>query len=102
MNRNPLVGFLYFVLLLSAVAVADEAYANGHWYDGSGFVERTVYVSDGRISFRLPEQIDNTQLQRASMKLPICRALMSWKSFAAKMPLSPPKTTLLSLRAAPR
>jgi cytosine/adenosine deaminase-related metal-dependent hydrolase len=60
MNRNPLVGWVNFVLLLSAVAVADEAYVNGHWYDGSGFVERTAYVSDGRISFKLPEQIDNT------------------------------------------
>ena len=60
MNRYPLIGFVHFALLLSAVAVADEAYVNGHWYNGSGFVERTVYVSDGRISFTPPGQIDNT------------------------------------------
>ena len=60
LKKYPLVSFVHFVLLLPAVAVANETYVNGHWYDGSGFVERTVYVSDGRISFTPPEQIDNT------------------------------------------
>lgn len=48
------------IFLVPATTFADDAYINGHWFDGSGFVERTVYVSDGLISFTRPEQIDNT------------------------------------------
>jgi len=60
MKKNPLVCFANILLLLAPVAFANDAYVNGRWYDGSGFVERTVYVSDGRISFTLPGQIDKT------------------------------------------
>lgn len=48
------------ILLVPAVTFADDAYINGQWFDGHGFVERTVYVSDDLISFTPPEQIDST------------------------------------------
>lgn len=52
--------FVVVIIVVPANATADDAFINGHWYDGSGFVERTVFVSDGRISFTSPDQIDNT------------------------------------------
>ena len=52
--------FVVLIIVDPVTSIADEAYVNGHWYDGSGFVERTVYVSNGRISFTLPKRIDNT------------------------------------------
>ena len=48
------------VFFLPAMTTASEAYLNGRWFDGSGFVERTVYVSDGLISFARPKQIRRT------------------------------------------
>lgn len=32
--------------------------AGGHWFDGSGFEPRTVYVVDGRIAERRPPRVD--------------------------------------------
>lgn len=55
--------FLLLSLLVvtsQSAAIAADAYVNGSWYDGDGFVERTVYVSHGRISFNAPDQIDTT------------------------------------------
>lgn len=60
MIRNPLVNFLFIVISLPAAIFADEAYTNGLWYDGDGFVEQTVYVINGRFSTMLPVQIENT------------------------------------------
>jgi hypothetical protein len=51
-----LVPFLVFMSLRTAIAA--DAYVNGTWYDGNGFVERTVYVSDGRLSFTAPDQVE--------------------------------------------
>jgi len=60
MNKIPIYCLLHIALLLPVMAIADNAYANGHWFDGNEFVERTIYVVDGRISFTLPDRIDNT------------------------------------------
>lgn len=54
-------------LLANIVVSADEplnvpanAFVNGRWFDGGEFVERTVYVVNGKISFSPPERVDNT------------------------------------------
>ncbi len=52
-------------LLGTAVALplsagAGEAYVNGRWYDDGRFVERTVYVVDGRLTFASPATVDTT------------------------------------------
>ena len=60
MQRTLLLGCLQFALALPLTAIADDAYINGHWYDGQGFAERTVYVVNGRISFTPPDRIDKT------------------------------------------
>ncbi|MFL6246015.1 MAG: amidohydrolase family protein [Thermoanaerobaculia bacterium] len=41
-------------LLASAVLSAALAFTNGQWFDGTRFVERTVYVVDGRLASRRP------------------------------------------------
>ena len=46
--------------LVQGTANAGDVYTNGNWYDGNKFVERTVYVLNGRLSFTAPDQIDNT------------------------------------------
>jgi imidazolonepropionase-like amidohydrolase len=47
-------------MLLPVSAMANDAYVNGQWYDGDGFVKRDVYVVDGRINFKAPNRIENT------------------------------------------
>ncbi len=59
-GKNLLLGCVRISLLLPLTAMADDAFINGHWYDGDGFVQRDVYVIDGRIRFKSPDRINNT------------------------------------------
>lgn len=36
------------------------AFVNGRWFNGSAFVQRTVYSEKGIISFRVPRRVDTT------------------------------------------
>lgn len=58
--RALIVWIVMVIIIVPATANSEDAYVNGHWYDGSGFVERTVFVNDGRISFTPTGEIDNT------------------------------------------
>lgn len=59
-RKSLLVGIIRLALLLPLMAIADDAYINGYWYDGDAFAERLVYVVNGRISYTPPDRIDNT------------------------------------------
>ena len=52
--------FALMILLAPLFAQAADAYVNGRWYDGSGFVDGTVYVIDGRLSRNKPARLENT------------------------------------------
>jgi hypothetical protein len=43
-----------------APAAHGTAYINGRWFDGTRFVEKTIYVADGTFRTRPPAQIDST------------------------------------------
>jgi imidazolonepropionase-like amidohydrolase len=57
---------LGLVLMLGSLTVdgaegtSTYAFVNGKWFDGSVFKERSVYASDGRFTFEVPEVIDQT------------------------------------------
>jgi imidazolonepropionase-like amidohydrolase len=36
------------------------AFTNGHWFNGTGFDDRTVFSVDGKLAFRRPARIDST------------------------------------------
>ena len=45
--------------MFAAVFLATVAYTNGHWFDGTRFVERTMYVRDG-VFVSKPAKTDQT------------------------------------------
>jgi len=46
--------------VIPTAAIANDAYVNGNWYNGSEFIGRTVYVVDAQITFTAPEEVDST------------------------------------------
>jgi imidazolonepropionase-like amidohydrolase len=53
------------IMLLASGAVASPpapayAFTGGRWWDGTGFVARTVYTVDGRITAKPPKRVDET------------------------------------------
>jgi imidazolonepropionase-like amidohydrolase len=60
-ERKTLFFIVVYVSIFSPLTVvANDAYINGLWYDGNGFVKRDVYVVDGRISLKPPNRIEET------------------------------------------
>ena len=44
----------------AAESTSTYSFVNGKWFDGNGFVARTVYVADGRFAFEAPGKVDET------------------------------------------
>jgi len=59
MRRSLAVTGLTAVLIWGSAAQAQVLeLTNGHWFDGEGFVARTVYSVDGILSFTEPDDVD--------------------------------------------
>lgn len=60
---NQLTGVFGLAAALAVVSAAEaEVYkfTNGNWFDGEGFVARTVYSVDGVLSFTRPAELDQS------------------------------------------
>ena len=60
MNKARRLAAGITLIVASITASADDAYVNGLWFDGEGFVAKTVYVVQGRLTSDRPGRVDNT------------------------------------------